>query len=136
MLCGIWFGIFDTDMNNNGGSFTYITFSHEDRGYTILLSSINENNQSSSYDEVTNNNYYSLNTWYHVVMAYNNFNGTINTVVTNRDSGNYVTSFSISGGPFASDMDRIGLSDIRTGTYQINGAQAQCFIDNVRFYTN
>jgi len=129
--CDLRFGLFDTDMNaSDNGSFAWVLFTREDRGYQILLASMGSDNVGHS--DWTAGTQYSVGTWYHVIMSYDATTGQLTATITDRSTGNLVRSLSTTTGAFAADMDRVGLSDIWTGTPQVPGAQAAGYIDNVQ----
>jgi hypothetical protein len=131
---GLWFGLFDTDMKSNGenGSYVFVVFANEDRGHTVVMSAMGSDNVGQGDGSPgTSEQKWLPDTWYHVALSYDSPTGQLNAQVTNRDTGATLRSLTTTTGAFASDMDRVGASDIRQGSYQVPGAQAQGYIDNV-----
>jgi hypothetical protein len=129
--CDLRFGLFDSDMNaEDNGSFAWVILTREDRGYQILMGSRGSDNVS--HGDSTEGTQYSVGTWYHVVMSYDAATGQLSATIIDRSTTNLVRSLSTTTGAFAADMDRVGISDIRQGAFQVPGAQAQGYVDNVQ----
>ena len=129
--CAVTFGLYDTDLNTaENGSFVEVYFVREDRGLTVNIFLMNSENFGQ--DVFSAPTQYSLGIWYHVVVEYDALAETVVAYVTLRESGVELTTLSASNvGAFASDMTRVGTSNVREGNFQVTGAEATGKIDNV-----
>jgi hypothetical protein len=133
--CDVRFGLYDTGLNTEvkGASYAQVYFTREDRGLLVLLDYGDAQGHAGTPDSSPIQ--FSCNTWYHVVMQHDASTRTLGAQVTVRDTGQPLTSIAVSGvGPFASDMDRVGASDVRKAKYQAPGAQASGWFDNVQLW--
>jgi len=128
---GLRFGIFE-DLYWDSGSYACLYFVNADHGLYTAVDWRREPGISGRLD--TRQDHFSLDTWYTVLMDYDDGAGTLTTEVITRATGEPFTSFSFSGLPaFHSDMGLIGTSNVRPGTFQVPGAQAVGEFDNVSF---
>jgi hypothetical protein len=129
----IAFGLFDSDLNSEGhGSSALVSFTNCDQGNIVLI----RYRDSGDIDKnVWSPNQFSYNTWYHVVMEYDDFANILKADVSVRENGQPLASLLISNvGSFASDMGLLGTSNLREyGTFQVPGAQSIGKFDNVSF---
>lgn len=134
--CDIRFGIFDTDLDSDsGGSFAFVAFTREDRGRTMYLQAADQTGKPKSTFSVPTQ--YSEGKWYHVILSYDSTTEQMRAQISDRDSGSTVSSLTLNNiGPFADDMNLIGTSDHRPGRYQVPGAEANGYYDNVVFYAD
>jgi hypothetical protein len=134
---GLWFGLYDTDMYSNGenGSYVFVVFANEDRGHTVVMSAMGSDNVGQGDGSPgTSEQKWLPDTWYHVALSYDSSTRQLTAQVKNRDTGDSLRSLATTVSAFAPDMDRVGISDKRQGTYQAPGAQAQGYIDNIALY--
>jgi hypothetical protein len=114
------------------GSYVWILFTYEDRGFQVLMCSMNSDNMTA--EDWRAGPQFSLDTWYHVLMFYDADTRVLRADVMRRSTGEKLRSFRISNaGPFG-NMNRVGISDIREGTFQVPGAQAKGYFDNVTLF--
>ena len=132
---GLTFGIFDTDLDSQTASYAKVEFTRADQGRFAVLGYMDAwgNNSHSDYIS-TPSAQFSLDTWYHVNMQYNEFAGTLSADITERATGSPLTSLSLSGlASLRSDVAYVGSSNVRTGNFQVPGAQTVGQFDNVGF---
>jgi hypothetical protein len=132
--CDARFGIFDTDLLTDGkGSYAYIGFTREDGGQLMALHAAGKTGKAQSTVSVPRQ--FKEGKWYHVNMAYDAAKRSLLATITDPGSNKELATLAIDGiGPFAADMDRIGTSDHRRGRYQVRGAEAEAYYDNVALY--
>ena len=124
------FGVFDSDLHTDNGSYAAVMFTKADAGNAVYL----QRHDVTSSGQVTESGEFSHGVWYHVVMEYDAGASTLLATVTERDAGTELLSLNMSDvGPFAADMGLVGTSNVRDGNYQVPGAKSQGEIDNVRF---
>jgi len=128
------FGLFDSGMDTqNIGSFASLLFTREDRGLIIHLSAHDSDNHGH-HDEWLSPQF-AHNTWYHVALQYDAAADTLSADISDRATGQQFARLSVDDvGPFATDMGRVGTSNVRGGTFQVPAAQSQAEFDNVILY--
>ena len=129
------FGVFDPDLDTQSASMARVMFTRADQGQFAVLGYIDAGGSSSNSDYIsTPPAQFSLNTWYHVRMEYDEFAGTMSADITERATGTPFTSLSLSGlAPLRSNVAYVGSSNVRQGNFQAPGAQTVGQFDNVRF---
>jgi hypothetical protein len=132
---GLTFGVFDTDLDSQTASYAKVEFTRADQGKFAVLGYIDASGTNSHSDYIsTPPAQFSLDTWYHVNMQYNEFAGTLSADITERSTGSPFTSLSLSGlASLRSDVAYVGSSNVRTGNFQVPGAQTVGHFDNVGF---
>ncbi len=129
----VGFGIFDKDLDTQSDSYVRIWFTKEDRGNIIYFAAHGLKGIKGVDSYPTK---FALDTWYHIVITYDDSAGTLQAIITERDTGVILTTLTLTNaGPFASDMGLIGSSNRRIGKdFQIPDARSTGKIDNVRFF--
>jgi hypothetical protein len=95
---------------------------------------MNTNNFQTSLNTVSGN-LFSINRWYHVEIQYAHTLNKQNIRLYDFGNSNAFFSTSITAGPFSPNMNKLGSSDIRAGSFQVPGAQCTAYLDNVKFST-
>ena len=132
---GLTFGMFDTDLDSQSASNVKVEFTHADQGLFAVMSHTDSGGNLSQTDYIsTPPDQFSLDTWYHVLMQYDDLAGTLTAEITDRATGSPFTSLSLSGlSSLGSDVGYIASSNVRTGDFQVPGAQTVGEFDNVYF---
>lgn len=128
-LTAFWFGIYDTSLQSNeSGNYIY---THLPEQTNDLLAKKGLSGWAVDYDGSWHN---TTGIWYHTIMEYDSTTETITADVYDRTTNGLLAEFSLENvGTFASDMDRIGSSNVREGTYTNPGNDTTVKIDNVTF---
>ena len=132
---GLTFGMFDTDLDSQSPSYAKVEFTRADQGLFVVMSHMDSGGNGSHTDYVsTPPDQFSLDTWYNVLMQYDDLAGTLTAEITKRATGVHFTSLSLSGlSSLGSDVGYIASSNVRTGNFQVSGAQTVGEFDNVYF---
>ncbi len=131
---GLRFGMFDSDHRSQpDGSTAHLTFYREDRGLLLGLESYYWAGDAGSDQSYPIQ--FSLDTWYRVMMEYDDSAHTLTAEIDERDGGQqHLVSLSIdNAGPFSADMRFLGSSNVRDGGFQVPGAEGLGGFDNVVF---
>jgi Tol biopolymer transport system component len=125
------FGLYANDLQADAppANYAQVILGSEDRGLVAFLAWANPTTYGGGSSA-----YFSLNTWYHIVMEYDAAAHTLKADVTVRDTGEHFATLSAANvGLFATDMGCLGSSNVRSGHFQCPGHQSFGKFDNVIF---